>query len=172
MCLSLKIADASTLATFIKCWAAIALSSREVASPLFMGAFFPQMDLPVTVLPVRNENISKITALKAKAARTSVRVESASALIWKCAMTASKSNLGFQEILCCLSAWKCAKGLCPPLPENYAGNCLGNINIASMEDGDDKLELQGLVSRIRKELEEFGELAMGDDIGFFKCTSI
>jgi hypothetical protein len=41
-----------------------------------------------------------------------------------------------------------------------------------MEDGDDKLELQGLVSRIRKELEEFGELAMGDDIGFFKCTSI
>jgi len=62
--------------------------------------------------------------------------------------------------------------LCPPLPENYAGNCLGNINIASMEDGDDKLELQGLVSRIRKELEEFGELAMGDDIGFFKCTSI
>uniref|UniRef100_B9HTD0 Uncharacterized protein n=1 Tax=Populus trichocarpa TaxID=3694 RepID=B9HTD0_POPTR len=80
------------------------LGSREVASPLFMGAFFPQMDLPVTVLPVRNENISKITALKAKAARTSVRVESASALIWKCAMTASKSNLGFQEILCCLSA--------------------------------------------------------------------
>jgi hypothetical protein len=24
-----------------------------------MGAFFPQMDLPVTVLPVRNENISQ-----------------------------------------------------------------------------------------------------------------
>ncbi|KAL9390196.1 hypothetical protein Peur_018801 [Populus x canadensis] len=74
------------------------LGSREVASPLFMGAFFPQMDLPVTVLPVRNENISQ--------------------------------------------------------KENYAGNCLGYINVASMEDGDDQLELQGLVSRIRKELED------------------
>lgn len=65
-----------------------------------------------------------------------------------------------------------------------------------MEDGDDQLELQGLVSRIRKELEEFDknyvsiiqgdgaslaicrsaeefvELAMGDDIEFLKCTSI
>ena len=65
-----------------------------------------------------------------------------------------------------------------------------------MEDGDDQLELQGLVSRIRKELEELdknyaniiqgdgasllicrsagelGELAMGGDIESFKCTSI
>ncbi|KAL3577902.1 hypothetical protein D5086_019406 [Populus alba] len=51
---------------------------------------------------------SKITALKAKAAGTSVPettgVESASAIISKCAMTASKSNLGFQESLRCLSA--------------------------------------------------------------------
>ncbi|XP_061975759.1 vinorine synthase-like [Populus nigra] len=94
--LSHKVADAATLTSFIKCWAATARrsSTEVVISPVFMGAsIFPQMDLPISMLPVldliQGESVMKrfvfeapkITALKAKAISASVpdptRVESA-----------------------------------------------------------------------------------------------
>ncbi|KAG6757213.1 hypothetical protein POTOM_037518 [Populus tomentosa] len=147
----------------------------------FLPAAIESMEAAiVTVLPVQlmqREYItkrflfdaSKITALKAKAAGTSV-----------------PETTGLEN----------AQKVCAHHYRKTMPVTAWNINGASMEDGDDQLELQGLVSRIRKELEEFdknyvsiirgdgaslaiwrsaeefGELAMGDDIEFFKCTSI
>ncbi|KAF9677831.1 hypothetical protein SADUNF_Sadunf08G0148700 [Salix dunnii] len=52
-CLSHKIGEAATLAACIRCQTATALSSCEVASPVFMGVSdFPQMDLSISLLPV------------------------------------------------------------------------------------------------------------------------
>lgn len=209
--LSHKVADASTLASFIKCWAATARrsSTEVVISPVFMGAsIFPQMDLPISMLPVdliQGEAVMKrfvfeapkITALKAKAISASVpdptRVESVTALIWKCAMSASRSNLGVPRKAVLSLGVNIRKRLVPTLPDNYGGNYVGSIS-ARMEDHDD-LELQSIVSRIRKDLiefgenyakitqgddpslaickavEEFGKMAMSKDIDYYNCTS-
>ncbi|KAJ6721610.1 F21J9.9 [Salix viminalis] len=190
--LSHKIADAATLASFIKCWAAAArCSSTEViSSPVFMGAsIFPQMDLPIPMLPVdliQGEAVlkrfvfeaPKITALRAKAISASVpnptRVESVTALIWKCAMSASRSNLGVPRKAVLSLGVNIRKRLVPALPDSYGGNYVGSIS-PRMEDHDD-LELQGIVSRIRKDLTEFGEhyakITQGGDISLAICKTV
>ncbi|KAG5236487.1 BAHD acyltransferase [Salix suchowensis] len=190
--LSHKIADAATLASFIKCWAAAArCSSTEViTSPVFMGAsIFPQMDLPIPMLPVdliQGEAVlkrfvfeaPKITALREKAISASVpnptRVESVTALIWKCAMSASRSNLGVPRKAVMSLGVNIRKRLVPALPDSYGGNYVGIIS-PRMEDQDD-LELQGIVSRIRKDLTEFGEhyakITQGGDISLAICKTV
>ncbi|KAJ6313057.1 hypothetical protein OIU77_014556 [Salix suchowensis] len=190
--LSHKIADAATLASFIKCWAAAARSSSTevITSPVFMGAsIFPQMDLPIPMLPVdliQGESVlkrfvfeaPKITALRAKAVSASVpnptRVESVTALIWKCAMSASRSNLGVPRKSVLSLYVNIRKRLVPALPDNYGGNYVSGIS-ARMEDHDD-LELQGIVSRIRKDLTEFGEhcakISQGGDISLAICKMV
>ncbi|KAG5236499.1 BAHD acyltransferase [Salix suchowensis] len=190
--LSHKIADAATLASFIKCWAAAArCSSTEVIIiPVFMGAsIFPQMDLPIPMLPVdliEGEAVlkrfvfeaPKITALRAKAISASVpnptRVESVTALIWKCAMSASRSNLGVPRKAVLSLGVNIRKRLVPALPDSYGGNYVGSIS-PRMEDHDD-LELQGIVSRIRKDLTEFGEhyakITQGGDISLAICKTV
>ncbi|CAK7327406.1 unnamed protein product [Dovyalis caffra] len=212
VCLSHKIADAATLTSFIKCWAATALSTSTdqlVISPVFMGgAIFPQMDLPIPMLPVdliQGESVtkrfvfdaSKITALKAKAASESVpeptRVESVTAFIWKCAMSASRSTMGVPRKSALSLGVDMRKRLVPPLPEYYGGNYVGSISPRT--EDHDGLELQGIVDRIRKDLqefgkicakitegdrasltickivEEFGKMAMSKDIDYYNCTS-
>nr|UBU50654.1 mutant BAHD acyltransferase protein [Turnera subulata x Turnera krapovickasii]UBU50655.1 mutant BAHD acyltransferase protein [Turnera subulata x Turnera krapovickasii] len=209
VCVSHKIADAATLTTFVKCWSGSAHKSTEVMSPLFMGAsIFPDMDLtftrPSSVELMQGEcatkrfvfDSAKIRMLKAKAASESVaaptRVEAVSALIWKCAMAASRSNLGAHR----KSVWSLSvnlrKRLAPPLPENYAGSCVGSI-LAHMEDAEVELrDLVGLIRRGNQEFDEnyakklqregsskaicgfakqFEELAMSTDIDFYNCTS-
>ncbi|KAH8495460.1 hypothetical protein H0E87_018584 [Populus deltoides] len=190
--ISHKVADAATLTSFIKCWAATARrsSTEVVISPVFMGAsIFPQKDLPIPMLPVdliQGESVMKrfvfeapkITALKAKAISASVpdptRVESVTALIWKCAMSASRSNLGVPRKAVLSLGVNIRKRLVPTLPDNYGGNYAGTIS-ARMEDHDD-LELQGIVSRIRKDLIEFGEnyakITQGDDISLAICKTV
>eukprot|EP00258_Populus_trichocarpa_P050423 XP_024466442.1 BAHD acyltransferase At5g47980 [Populus trichocarpa] len=190
--LSHKVADAATVTSFIKCWAATARrsSTEVVISPVFMGAsIFPQMDLPIPMLPVdliQGESVMKrfvfeapkITALKAKAISASVpdptRVESVTALIWKCAMSASRSNLGVPRKSVLSLGVNIRKRLVPTLPDNYGGNYVGSIS-ARMEDHDD-LELQGIVSRIRKDLIEFGEnyakITQGDDTSLAICKAV
>jgi hypothetical protein len=155
-----------------------------------MGAsIFPQMDLPISMLPVdliQGESVMKrfvfeapkITALKAKAISASVpdptRVESVTALIWKCAMSASRSNLGVPRKSVLSLGVNIRKRLVPTLPDNYGGNYVGSIS-ARMEDHDD-LELQGIVSRIRKDLTEFGEnyakITQGDDTSLAICKAV
>ncbi|KAJ6431348.1 hypothetical protein OIU84_018768 [Salix udensis] len=190
--LSHKIADTATLASFMKCWAATTRSSSTevITSPVFMGAsIFPQMDLPIPILPldlIQGQSVlkrfvfeaPKITALRAKAISASVpnptRVESVTALIWKCAMSASRSNLGVPRKTVLSLTVNIRKRLVPALPDSYGGNFVGRIS-ARVEDHDD-LELQGIVSRIRKNLTEFGEhyakITQGDDISLAICKTV
>ncbi|QDP16941.2 hypothetical protein Tsubulata_042465 [Turnera subulata] len=211
VCVTHKIADAATLSTFIKCWGGTALKSKDVVIPAFMGdCIFPQMDLsflkPTSLELIQRECVmkrfvfdgSKIGMLKAKAASEKVpeptRVEAVSALIWKCAISASRSSLGLER----KSLWSLSvnmrKRLTPQLPENSAGNCVGSI-LSRVEEDADGVELGDLVGLIRKGNQEFGEnyakkiqgegaqlvmigfarefgeMAMSNDIDFYLCTS-
>ncbi|EEF47561.1 3'-N-debenzoyl-2'-deoxytaxol N-benzoyltransferase, putative [Ricinus communis] len=208
VCISHKISDATTLKAFIKCWVATATSSStESATPLFMGAsIFPPVDIsiPTSVVELMKKQCitkrfvftgSKIAALKAKVASTTMRnptrVETVSGLLWKTAMAATRSKLGYSRP----SVWSMPVNMrtrfLPPLPESYAGNCLLHINPKIADES----ELKELVGRIRKEIEgfrenyvkklrgeravlatfgffqEYGNLAMNNDIDLYTCTS-
>ncbi|XP_038686474.1 BAHD acyltransferase BIA1-like [Tripterygium wilfordii] len=171
VCLSHKIADGTTYTTFMKVWASIAREASEVVHlELFAGAtLFPPIDykLPSNVnflLFKDKSRISKrfiftasnIDALKAKITSASVqqptRVEAITALIWKCAMTASRSIKGTCSTpsLCTLSV-NLRKRLSTPLSEYLIGNIVSGITV---EFSETKIELQSLVIKLRKELKE------------------
>lgn len=211
VCISHKMADAATLTTFIRSWAAMANGSSELVRPVFMGAsMFPPIDMSIpnaSVELVQRKcitkrfvfNASKITALRAKVASTTVpkptRVEAVSALIWKTVMSVVRSNSGSLRPSMWAISVDLRKRLTPTLPQNYSGNCVGFIGPRNMEADDNELELQSLLGKIRKEMEgfgenyvkklqgegallaicefskEFGELAMSDHIDFYVCSS-
>ncbi|XP_038686643.1 stemmadenine O-acetyltransferase-like [Tripterygium wilfordii] len=166
-----KIADATTFMTFMKIWASIAREADEVANlELFAGAIlFPPMDYKfpsIADVPlIRYESCvlkrllfsaSNIDALKAKIASTSVqqptRVEAITALIWKCAMTASRSIKGTcSRPSLCTHAINLRKRLSTPLSEYSIGNILTVITAKFLET---EIELQSLVLKLRKEVKE------------------
>ncbi|XP_008226087.1 PREDICTED: BAHD acyltransferase At5g47980-like [Prunus mume] len=211
--ISHKVADAFTLSTFIKSWATIALGSASTASdqvllPVEFGVaatLFPPQDVfnapqPI-VESIKNNCItkrfvfdaSKIAALKSKAASASVpnptRVEVVSALIWKCALQASKSNLGFRKP----SAWnqlvnmRKISGLA--MTENILGSLVSLFTVMTVES--DEVKLESLVHKLRKGIEKYKEkyakgfsgedliqtmeglknLIMKDSIETYGCTS-
>jgi hypothetical protein len=141
-------------------------------------------------------NGSKIAALKAKAASASVeqptKVETVAALIWKCAMKASRTNSGSSSRLSALfQNVNIRNRTVPPVPNDSAGNFVGSF-IAKTEDAE--AELHGLVAELRKGIEEFCTKAIRltvsedilvicetrmeaigmltrDDMDFYVCTS-
>ncbi|XP_038686645.1 vinorine synthase-like [Tripterygium wilfordii] len=166
-----KIADATTFMTFMKIWASIAREADEVGHPeLFAGAIlfppvvykFPSMD---DVPHIQDESCvlkrllftaSSIDALKAKIASEGIekptRVESITALIWKCAMTASRSIKGTcSRPSSCTHAVNLRNRLSTPLSEYSFGNILTAI---MTEFSETEIELQSLVLKLRKELKE------------------
>ncbi|XP_034213614.1 BAHD acyltransferase At5g47980-like [Prunus dulcis] len=219
--ISHKVADASTLSKFINSWAAIALGSASttdhVVPPAAYGvaaSLFPPLDfLNAPQMPSSDStnsgikekcitrrfvfDASKIAALKSKAATTTVpnptRVEVVSALIWKCAAEASRSNL--ESVM--PSAWCQTVNMRKVLVSVLAGkDLLGNVfglvagqreEIVEVDDHD----LQSLVTILRKGIEEFKEnyrngvsgeglcqlfkevvnLIIRDDIDSYSCSS-
>ncbi|KAL6283244.1 hypothetical protein ACE6H2_014173 [Prunus campanulata] len=211
--ISHKVADASMLSTFIKSWATIALGSASTASdqvllPAGFGVaatLFPPQDVfnsPQPIMELIKDNCitkrfvfdaSKIAALKSKAASAAVpnptRVEVVSALIWKCALQASRSNLGFIKP----SSWTHAVNVRKISGLAMAVNILqGNfVSFFTAMTTESEMELESLVEKLRKGIEEFKEkyangfsgedafqnieglknLIMKDSIETYGCTS-
>ncbi|XP_034197482.1 BAHD acyltransferase At5g47980-like [Prunus dulcis] len=176
--ISHKVADASTLSTFIKSWATIALGSASTASdqvllPAEFGVaatLFPPQDVlnsPQPIMDLTRDNCitkrfvfdaSKIAALKSKAASAAVpnptRVEVVSALIWKCALQASRSNLGFTKP----STWNQAVNMRTRSGLAMAENILGNfLSFFTAMTTESEVELESLVHKLRKGIDEFKE---------------
>lgn len=214
VCLSHKFGDAATLSTFIKSWAATSLGSGEtVQQPLYNGSsLFPPRAFSEGVIPpptllnfTKGKCVvkrfvfaaPKIAALKSIAASASVqqptRVEAVTALIWKSAMNASRTNLGFSKLSLLSQSVNIRRTTEPPLPENSIGNLLWYFP-AQKDESD--AELQGLVQELRTGKQDFGkkyvkklqskdayeevteslkeELCMliSNDIEFYNCTSL
>ncbi|KAJ7961900.1 Vinorine synthase-like [Quillaja saponaria] len=165
-----KIGDASTVNTFIKAWSAIALRLEDEAmKPQYvLSSLYPPVNFPIKVPPMElgksktatrryvfnSSNIIELRSIVASAAlQQPTRVEAVLALIWKCATTASRINLGCSTRPSLMSQMvNIRKRVIPPLPNNSVGNLLGNF-IAQEEENE--IELQSLVVKLRKGLEDY-----------------
>ncbi|KAI4297263.1 hypothetical protein L6164_037157 [Bauhinia variegata] len=169
-----KFSDASTASTFFKCWSAIALGCMDESMlPKFVvgTTINPSMDSS-TVLPPVHFNMppncpttrfifeeSKITELKTRVTSAIVpkptRVEAVTALLWKCANAARRTNLGLTTRPSAMAqAVNIRKRVSPPLSENSVGNLFATI-VVSMEEGE--LDLARLVIQIREVLDVYNE---------------
>ncbi|KAL6200119.1 hypothetical protein ACLB2K_029901 [Fragaria x ananassa] len=171
-----KVVDAFTLSTFLKSWAVAPLGSSSscttqdhpVLPPKFGSAasLYPSQDFlnsrkPNFVGSVQEKctrrrfvfDASRIEALKSKCASPAVpdpkRVEVVSALIWKCAMEATRSNLGVIRP----SSWSQAVNMRKrrsghAFTENLMGNLVWSYTAAMTVNTE--VDLQSLVSTILK----------------------
>ncbi|XP_048425680.1 BAHD acyltransferase At5g47980-like isoform X2 [Pyrus x bretschneideri] len=186
--MSHKVADASTLSKFINRWAAIALGSPRTIDVVPLVAFgaasslFPPLDFlssPPAPTPTRDMKFdikercttrrfvfdgSKIAALKSEAASASVpnptRVEVVSALIWKCAKEASRSNLGSVRPSSWCQTVNMRKVLAQTLADkDLLGNVVGLVAAKTEESSSEAHDhdLRSLVTILRKGIEEFKE---------------
>uniref|UniRef100_A0A2N9FTG6 BAHD acyltransferase n=1 Tax=Fagus sylvatica TaxID=28930 RepID=A0A2N9FTG6_FAGSY len=171
VCISHRLADAAMISMFIKGWADMALGSGEEVVPEFSAAsrLPPRRDFSPTppAMNLMNEkratkryvfDASKIASLKAKAASASVeqttRIEAVSALIWKCAMTASRSNFGSPKPSMLIQMMNIRKRVLPPFSENSFGNLVWYFGAQTR---DSQTELHSLVGELRKGKEAFTE---------------
>ncbi|XP_065864836.1 stemmadenine O-acetyltransferase-like [Euphorbia lathyris] len=169
VCISHKIADAATLAQFIKFWSRIAIGS-EVDAPVFLAdSMFSPIEFSAPEKSVQMQYTkcitkrfvfagSKIGALKELASSTvapkPTRVEAVSGLIWKGVITAlKKSNPNLTRP----SVWSVSVNLrprfTPPVPENHAGNLV----VIVTPKVEEVTELKDLVGVIKEEMQEFVE---------------
>ncbi|KAJ4710925.1 Transferase [Melia azedarach] len=171
VCLSHKIADAATLSTFVKGWAAASLGSGQAVFRLYdPSALLPPREFSSLMLPDVNFtkdkcvikrfvfDAAKIAALQTISASTGVqqptREEAVTALIWKCATNASRSNSGYSKLSVLSQCVNIREKIVPPLPDNSVGNLVGYF-VAQKDESD--IELQGLVHELRKETQEFSK---------------
>ncbi|PQQ12570.1 BAHD acyltransferase [Prunus yedoensis var. nudiflora] len=187
--ISHKVADASTFSTFIKSWAQIALGSASTIDHVVLPAefgvtasLFPLQDFfnspqPTVHFPKEKcitrrfvFDASNIAALKAKATSATVpnptRVEAVSALIWKCAMEATRWNLGFKKPSVCCQAMDMRKR---SSGQAFAENILGNF-VKSLEEYREKYPNGVNGDVVLQTIKESGNLAR-DDVETYMCPS-
>ncbi|XP_062011944.1 BAHD acyltransferase At5g47980-like [Rosa rugosa] len=175
--ISHKVGDAFTFSKFINSWAAVSFGSSasdHIVVPAVefgvVASLCPPLDFFNSRQPIvefaKEKSVterfvfeaSKIDALKSKAASSTVpnptRVEVVSALIWKCATEASRSNLGSVRPSVWCQVVNMRKRSGQPLTENSLGNFVWYFASMTMES---EIDLQSLVAKFRKGIEEFKE---------------
>ncbi|XP_047175296.1 stemmadenine O-acetyltransferase-like [Vigna umbellata] len=171
--LSHKIADIAAVIALLKTWTAACAGETPTRDPeLAAGAaLFPPRELPAvtaSVNTVSSENFtsrrfvfeaSKVKALKKRigegCAFEPSRVEVVLALIWKCALSASRpETASFKH-----SVLFQAVNLRPRMEPAVADGALGNFvwPFAVTVEEEEQLELQLMVKRMRESMKEFVE---------------
>ncbi|XP_065859043.1 stemmadenine O-acetyltransferase-like [Euphorbia lathyris] len=213
-CISHKLVDGITFTCFMNMWASKArTASGKHFSPFFIGPhLFPAKDLSAA-LPVLNipqaKNVTKrfvfdmqkIAFLRERVLENSCvtrpsRVELVSALIWKCAVDASRTKSAGSKTKTSTSFLTQTVNLRakmdPPLPESAAGNLLW---LAMAQEPNEGAEIGEFVCQVQKGLEKFdseyvrkiqgedgflvlsetlkqiGEL-VSKDVEIYRCTSL
>ncbi|KAL7227691.1 hypothetical protein ACSBR1_022541 [Camellia fascicularis] len=164
-----RIADASTLSTFLNAWA---IASRVgidnvTVHPSFNSVFVPGRNLPALNLgiPRSGDNGAKtrmfffnkkaISTLRAKAStdndnkgkRGPTRVQLVSAVIWRALVAVAQAKHGQPRASGVLQTINLRKKTVPSLPEHSCGNFWGLAMTGCMGD-ESKMELQGFVDLI------------------------
>ncbi|KAF8005852.1 hypothetical protein BT93_K0206 [Corymbia citriodora subsp. variegata] len=134
-----KLIDGVTFTSLVNTWAAKSRGSGDHLSSAFVGLqLFPQKDLS-----------EKITSHSC-GDRPSCN-EVVSALIWKCAMDASRARSGSSVSSVLIQTVNLRARINPSLSEF----CAGNLFWLAMASGSDQIGLHDLVSEIRKSIKKF-----------------
>ncbi|CAK9174871.1 unnamed protein product [Ilex paraguariensis] len=172
------VADGTSWSAFLKCWSSIARGSysydEELISPDFSvtSKLFPPMESQKSnAFLIDNRWLSlgrgvrrrfvfdaaAISVLKGKAASQIVpepsRFEAVSAFVWKSALAASRAAFGSHKLQPSIMSFPA--NMRPrtvlPLSKNPIGNCAWGVVVPYPAE---ETELQGLVGRIRAEIEK------------------
>ncbi|XP_027178023.1 acylsugar acyltransferase 3-like [Coffea eugenioides] len=163
-----RIADASSVSTFMNDWAAIARQTSDIPSPhLHAASLFPPVDgqqFPKPSPPKLDQgkhvkrilafHASKIGELKAIALNSGVenptRFEVVSALLYGCFMSAaSKANSGsHSRPSIFVNAVNFRQIIVPPLPQNSVGNFFAYF--PTSVDNNAEVKLPELVNKLRE----------------------
>ncbi|CAG7862257.1 unnamed protein product [Brassica rapa] len=176
VCVSHKLADATSVGLFMKSWSAITSqgSIKTVGSPVFdtlkifpPGNFSETSPAPVVEPEIKmNQTLSKrfvfdsssIEALQAKASSFEVtqptRVEAVSAFIWKLAMKATRTVSRTSKPSILANSASLRSRVSPPFTKNSIGNLVSYF-AAKAEEGEKQRKLQTLVAEIRRAKQRF-----------------
>ncbi|CAI0627232.1 unnamed protein product [Linum tenue] len=182
LCMSHKLADASSTISFVKAWAAMAKGQVDVQAPEFVSSkLFPPRDMsgfdPKTGIMTTSTEVKRfvfrgasIEALRAKYGKSRSlehkkppsRIETLSAFIWRRVMTAT-SNRG--RLLLLLHAVNLRTRMDPALAEHSFGNyyrvAITVPNVGEEEEEEEEEEGGCLIAEIR-------DAISGIDKGFVK----
>lgn len=185
VCMLHKVTDACAIFGFINDWAAVARG--EKVSPMFLtrkaiSPFNGQLTLPE--IKLEKDNVvtrkfsfdpSKLSSLKATVTddpgilQNPSRVEVVTALIYKCAMAASKAKTGLSRPSMLMQAANLRPRVVPPLPENSVGNFSWFFSIMTNDENDKSMAK--IVAALKKAAKGFSE-KYGNGLTADKCYSI
>ncbi|XP_028795335.1 vinorine synthase-like [Neltuma alba] len=166
LCISHKVCDGTTIASFLKAWSQKAMGEAS-SSPLNMEAsfLFPHKGIEIDINDRLGEkNITtkrflfsgnSLCKLKEEISRgcgfKPTRVEAVTTLIWKSALEAARTTeLSDKSSSFLLHVVNIRGRMQPPLPENSLGNLfVPSISPLFEVDKETKMELQDLVEVVR-----------------------
>lgn len=159
-----KLGDISSLFTFYRDWASL-IKIDQIKKPKFFGpSIFPPFEDPKLVKEVKMDVVmsplrhllfesTKLEELKNKVIVSSVekptRVEIVTALLYKCALEASKKVSGKFKPSGVVVTINLRPMMVPPLPNDVVGNLSVGLVIPTVKEED--VTLEKLVSKIRNE---------------------
>ncbi|KAL6350409.1 hypothetical protein AAG906_004360 [Vitis piasezkii] len=175
VCISHKVADASSVVTFVNGWAAVARRDTHMVCPQFgLANLFPPINLsgfnPSTgmtkekILTKRFVfSASSVAALREKYAdqsttedlpRRPTRIKALSALIWSRFVAVTHGMADPKKIYTILHAVNLRTRMDPPLPENYFGNIIWFAITRPCIDGMKEGKRHALVNQMREAIEK------------------
>ncbi|KAG2239173.1 hypothetical protein Bca4012_023939 [Brassica carinata] len=181
VCITHKIADAASISTFVRTWSAEARgeAGNTVMVPKFASAnFYPPANdtykLPVDEKANKRSSVTKrfvFSAAKLEELRTKAtspesavdrptRVESVTALLWKCFVAASSSETCDRKVLIQLADLR--SRLPSLLPESLIGNVMFSSVVLSTGQGEE-VKIEEAIRGLRKKREELGAMIQGED---------
>ncbi|KAM7503066.1 hypothetical protein LguiB_001970 [Lonicera macranthoides] len=179
MCMSHKLADACTLGNFLIHWAAVTRGLGKQVSPHFIS--FPRNEfMTFSEFPTSGKNWvtkkfvfhnSVIANLKDMVAKSGVpdptRVSVVTALLYKCAIAATKENSGSFQPSALTHVVNVRPKMIPPLPETSVGNLYCNVTLETRKESASKLNL--LVNQINKGVRQIRALKSIDANIYWKA---
>ncbi|KAL2539608.1 HXXXD-type acyl-transferase family protein [Abeliophyllum distichum] len=167
-CLSHKIADGTSLVTFINAWASTCrgVSDQIVQASFDLAQHFPPKDLSGTSLTpnivLTNEKIvtkrfifdkEKVAALReavigSQLIKTPTRVEAVSAYIWKHFMEVAEGKMNKKKMFGALHIVNLRPRTSPPLSQHTFGNCWSAAIALFTADDNNNHEYQDLAKEL------------------------
>ncbi|XP_050379562.1 acyltransferase Pun1-like [Argentina anserina] len=172
ICMLHKIADASSMLTFLRSWTADVRGQIGVLPKFIEPSLMPPSEIPIRPTPgllgvqnfIRRRfvfNHSKMASLKAESSTLlrklghnapPTKVELVTAILLKCAIASSQSVLGRPRPSLMSQVVNLRNKMVPSLPANTMGNLIFSFNIF-IEDNN--IELPEIVVNIRKGFKDF-----------------